>query len=194
MVGVLVLASGVPRIAQGGFTTVTIGYAVMRIGLVAMWLRAAREHPERRSTAMRYALGILGVQALWLARLALPAAWSLPGLCLLIALELSIPLGAAKAGHTPWHAHHIAERYGLFTIIMLGECVLGATNAVAGVIETQGWSFDVAMIGLGSASLVLSLSWVYFLVPNAEALHHHRERAFNWGYGEWHLLNGPAIA
>jgi low temperature requirement protein LtrA len=192
MVGVLILASGVSRIAQGDFTTVTIGYAVMRIGLLAMWLRAAREHPERRRTAIRFALGIGAVQLLWLARLALPATWSLPSFFVLMLLELAIPLWAEKAGRTPWHAHHIAERYGLFTIIVLGECVLGATNAVAGVIETQGWSLGVAMVGLGSVSLVLSLWWVYFLVPSAEALHHHRERAFNWGYGHFVVFGSLA--
>ena len=192
MVGVLILATGVPKIAQGDFTTVTIGYAVMRIGLVAMWLRAAREHPERRRTAMRYALGIGALQLSWLARLALPAAWSLPSFVVLMLLELAIPLWAERTGRTPWHAHHIAERYGLFTIIVLGECVLGATNSVAGVIEAQGWSLDVALVGLGSVSLVLSLWWVYFLVPNAETLHHHRERAFNWGYGHFVVFGSLA--
>ena len=81
MVGVLILAAGVPKIAQGDFATVTIGYAVMRIGLLAMWLRAAREHPEGRRTALRYALGIGGLQILWLARLALPTVWSLLSWC-----------------------------------------------------------------------------------------------------------------
>lgn len=190
MVGVLILAAGVPEIAQGDFTTVTIGYAVMRIGLVAMWLRAAREHPGRSRTAMRYALGIGVLQLLWLARLALPAA--LPSYFALMLLELSIPVWAAKAGHTPWHAHHIAERYGLFTIIVLGECVLGATNAVAGVIAAHGWSLHVALVGFGAASLVLALWWVYFLVPNADALHHHRERAFNWGYGHFVVFGSLA--
>jgi len=185
MVGVLILASGVPKIAQGDFTTVTIGYAVMRIGLLSMWLRAAREHSEGRRTALRFVFGFGALQLLWLARLALPAVWALPSFFVLMLLDLAIPFWAERTGRTPWHAHHIAERYGLFTIIVLGECVLGATNAVAGVIETQGWSFDVAMVGLGSVSLVLSLWWVYFLVPNAEALHHHRERAFNWGYGHF---------
>jgi len=192
MVGVLILASGVPKIAQGDFTTVTIGYAVMRIGLVAMWLRAAREHPERRRTAIRHAMGFGALQLLWLARLALPAAWALPGFFLLMLLDLAIPVWASKAGHTPWHAHHIAERYGLFTIIVLGECVLGATNAVAGVIGAQGWSLDVALVGMGATSLVLALWWVYFLVPNADTLHHHRERAFNWGYGHFVVFSSLA--
>ncbi len=192
MVGVLILAAGVPQMAQGDFTTVTIGYAVMRIGLLAMWLRAAHEHPERRRTALRNALGIGVAQMLWLARLALPMAWSLPTYFLLMALELYIPVWAAKIGHTPWHAHHISERYGLFTIIVLGECVLGGTNAVAGVIAAQGWTLDVALVGLGATSLVLALWWVYFLLPNADALHHHRERAFNWGYGHFVVFSALA--
>ena len=192
MVGVLILAAGLPNLAQGGFTTLTVGYAVMRVGLLAMWLRAAREHPERRRTAMRYVFGIGTLQLFWLARLALPTAWALPSYCVLILLELATPVWASKAGHTPWHAHHIAERYGLFTIIVLGECVLGATNSVAGVIGAQGWSLDVALVGLGATSLVLALWWVYFLVPNADALHHHRERAFNWGYGHFVVFGSLA--
>ncbi|WP_373888609.1 low temperature requirement protein A [Massilia genomosp. 1] len=162
------------------------------MGLLAMWLRAAREHPERRQTAIRSAIGIGGLQLLWLARLALSGAWSLPSFLMLMLLELSVPIWAAKAGHTPWHVHHIAERYGLFTIIVLGECVLGAFNAVAGLIEVQGWSLDLAMVGLGSVGLILSLWWVYFLVPNAETLHHHRERAFNWGYGHFVVFGSLA--
>ena len=192
MFGVLILASGVPKIAQGDLSTFAIGYGVMRLGLVAMWLRAAREHPERRRTAMRIALGLLGLQGLWLARLALPPAWSLPSLAVMLTLELSLPFWAFRAGATPWHAHHVAERHGLFTIIVLGECVLGASNSVAGMIETQGWSLDVATVGLGSVSLVLSLWWVYFLMPNAKALHHHRERAFTWTYGHFFVFGSLA--
>ncbi len=183
MVGVLVLAAGVSDATKGNFTTVTMGYVVMRVGLVGLWLRAARDHVERRKSSLRYAIGIVLVQTLWVLRLLLPASMGLPSFAVLVLLEFSIPLWAAGAGHTPWHAHHIAERYGLFTIIVLGECVLGATNAVAGIITSTGWSVNVALVGVGSASLILALWWVYFLVPSGEALHEHRDRAFRWGYG-----------
>jgi low temperature requirement protein LtrA len=173
-----VLAAGVPQAASGGFATITVGYVIMRVGLVALWLRAAREHPERRTTCLRYAIGVSAVQVLWVLRLLLPASAGLPSFIALAAVELGIPVWAAKAGHTPWHAHHIAERYGLFTIIVLGECVLGASTAVAGLIATAGWSLEVMLVGFGAASLILSLWWVYFLVPSGEALHKHRERAF----------------
>lgn len=138
-------------------------------GLLAMWLRAAREHPERRRTALRNALGIGVVQVLWPARLALPMAWSLPTFFLLMAMELTIPVWAAKLGHTPWYAHHISERYGLFTIIVLGECVLGGTNAVAGVIAAQGWTIDVALVGLDATSLILALWWLHRYIVRGPA-------------------------
>lgn len=183
MVGVLVLAAGVPAATRGDFLTVTMGYVVMRIGLVGLWLRAAHDHPERRQTCRRYAVGIVLVQALWVLRLWLPPSTGLLSFGALALAEFAIPVWAARVGHTPWHAHHIAERYGLFTIIVLGECVLGATNAVSGIIAATGWSVNVVLVGFGSASLILALRWVYFLVPSGEALHAHRERAFRWGYG-----------
>jgi low temperature requirement protein LtrA len=185
MVGVLILAAGVARAARGDFATVTAGYVVIRAGMVGLWWRAAREHPEGRTTALRYVWGTLTLQGLWVARLALPASWGLASWAVLMVAEFSVPVWAAKAGHTPWHAHHIAERYGLFTIIVLGECVLGATQAVAGAIEASGWSWDVVGVGVGSTLLVMALWWVYFLVPFGAALHHHRERAFRWGYGHY---------
>lgn len=183
MIGVLIVAAGVPKVIQGDFVTVIVGYVVMRVSLVAMWLRVAQDHPEGRRTALRWGSGIFVLQALWIARVWLPASAQMPSYLVLMALEFMVPMWATRAGRIPWHAHHIAERYGLFTIIVLGEVVLGAANAVAGVIEARGWTLDLALVGLGSVALVLSLWWVYFLVPSAEALHHHRDRAFGWGYG-----------
>lgn len=185
MVGVLILAAGVAPATTGDFTTMTFGYVVMRVGMVTLWWRASREHAEGHRTAMRYVVGILVLQTLWVARLALPAQWGYPTFFLLMLGEFAVPVWAARTGHTPWHAHHIAERYGLFTIIVLGECVLGATQAVAGAIEAGGWSWEVAGVGVGSAALILALWWAYFLVPFGDALHRHRDRAFRWGYGHF---------
>src|SRR3954463_2690151 len=59
MGGVLVLAAGVPAaLDHGDYLGVTVGYLVMRVGLVVLWLRASREDPDGRRTAHRYAAGI----------------------------------------------------------------------------------------------------------------------------------------
>ena len=40
------------------------------------------------------------------------------------------PRRLRTGGTTPWHPHHITERYGLFTLILLGESLLASANAV----------------------------------------------------------------
>ena len=183
MVGVLVFATGVPGLFSGDFRVGVLGYVVMRLALVVQWLLAARGDPARRTTCLRYAGGIALVQLGWVARLWLAPEWGWPVFVLLMALEMAVPLWAERAGGTPWHAHHIAERYSLLLIITLGEVVLGATNAVAAMWQTFGWTLNLALVGLGSTALVFALWWMYFLLPSGDALHRHRERSFGWGYG-----------
>jgi low temperature requirement protein LtrA len=131
MVGVLILAAGVPTAFEHlEYAGVTVGYLVMRVGLVALWVRAAVEHPERRATTRRYAIGVSVVQLGWVARLLLPPEIGMSAFIVLALADLAVPPWAERPGMTPWHPRHIAERYGLFTIILLGEGVLAATNAV----------------------------------------------------------------
>ena len=61
--------------------------------------------------------------------LLVPHLW-VPGFVVLAALELAVPVWAERAAPTTWHPHHIAERYGLLTLIVLGESILAATVAV----------------------------------------------------------------
>jgi low temperature requirement protein LtrA len=198
MGGVLVLAAGIPGLFNGEFMAGVIGYVVMRIALSAQWLRAARGDPLRRRTCLRYAGGVALMQLLWVAFLlavdhGLLAGTSLWATMIILWVgELSVPVFAERAGGTPWHAHHIAERYGLMIIIVLGECVLGVANEIAAMQQAQGWSFHLALVGFAGMLLVFCLWWMYFLLPSADALHHHRERAWNWGYG--HYITFAAVA
>src|SRR4051794_37266965 len=66
---------------------------------------------------------------------------------LLVVAELAVPVWAERGLMTTWHPHHIAERYGLFTIIVLGECVLGATVAARAAVTEAGWSADLLLLG-----------------------------------------------
>ena len=65
--------------------------------------------------------------------LALPTDAQLWVFLLLGAAELGIPVVAERAlPEPPFHAEHIEERYGLFTIILLGESVLSAAAGLPG--------------------------------------------------------------
>jgi low temperature requirement protein LtrA len=128
--GALVVAAGVPAAWHDDLTTIVVGYVLMRLAMVAQWLRAARTDDAHRPTALRFALGITIVQIGWVLRLAVPHSWFVPSFLVLVAAELLVPVWAERATSTTWHPRHIAERYGLFTLIVLGESVLAATNAL----------------------------------------------------------------
>ena len=184
--GVLVIAAGVARAFEGlDYVTITIGYVIMRIGLVAQWLRAAREHGDRGRTAMRYAIGISVLQVGWIARLFLPRDVAVAAFPLLVALEMAVPWWAERAGSTPWHRGHIAERFGLFTIIVLGECVLAATTAIQEAITAGGVSWSLVTLALGALVLIGAMWWAYFKHNAAEDDDLERETAFLWGYGHY---------
>jgi low temperature requirement protein LtrA len=158
----------------------------MRVPLVVQWLRAARDDPSRRAVAVRYAVGVSVVQALWLLRLALPDTAGLIAFFPLALLDIAVPIWAERAGPmTRWHPEHIAERYGLFTLIVLGEVILAATTAVQAGLTSGGVS--AALLGLagGGLLLVFGLWWVYFLRPAADGLRETPGNAFIWGYGHY---------
>ncbi len=199
MVGALVFAAGVPALFVGHTHLAVAGYVAMRLPLCVQWWRAARGDPERRRTCLRYAGGVAGVQALWLAQSLTASSGVLPpslvwsSVVALVLLELGVPLWAESCGPpTPWHAHHIAERYSGFLIIILGESILSTANAIAGLIEANGLTAETALVGLGCTLLTFCLWWMYFLLPSGEALHAHRARSFGWGYG--HFATFAALA
>lgn len=193
MVGVLVMALGMPEFfhsIDGGEhvdnAVIIAGYVVMRLSTIALWLRIARHDPASRRTALRYA-GYLGVvQLAWIVLIIvnLPFAltlwiWVLLGLC-----EMAIPpLAERRGGTTPWHPHHIAERYGLLVIITLGEVVLGTILAISAVVEEEEWSVDAGVVALGGTMLAFGLWWTYFTMPSGKLLARFRRRSYVWGYG-----------
>ena len=202
MVGVIILALGLPPMFASidhGPTldngVMVLGYVVMRLAMLAQWLRAARQCPDRRQACLTYAVAILVAQIGWIVQIFadFSLAASAVMVVFLLVVELAGPFVAERfRGGTPWHAHHIAERYGLLAIIALGEGVVGTVAAVSAVIEAQGWSVDAVLVALAGTGLTFGMWWVYFVLPSGAVLHRHRERSFGWGYG--HVLLFAAIA
>jgi len=191
--GVLVIASGVERaFTELDYSTMTVGYVIMRIGLVAQWLRVAIEHRDRRQTALRYALGVTLVQVGWVSRLFLPPQLGMAAFAPLVALELLVPVWAESTGRpTPFHRGHIAERYGLFTIIVLGECILAASTAVQEALTAGGLSLQLLTLAAGGLVLVLAMWWAYFK-HDATVEPTELRQAFIWGYGHYFVFAAVA--
>jgi low temperature requirement protein LtrA len=191
MTGALIIAAGVPALFEGQrATTVTVGYLVMRSAVVAHWLRAASSDPPRRTTARRYAMGISVLQLAWLGLLLLPG-FSVTAFFFFVGLELLVPVWAERAARTPWHPHHIAERYGLLTLIVLGESILAAMLAVQSALAGGERLAALAPTMVGGLLTVCSMWWIYFDRPVHDLLTSFR-RAFAWGYGHYVVFASAA--
>lgn len=210
MVGIIVVALGIPAVFESldagepiDYSVVAAGYVVMRASLIAMWLRVALQDADNRRVALRYAGYNAAIQVAWIGVLIARIEF-VPLLATLI-----VGLWAAElAGHifatwnaqtvddtwrgTPWNAHHIVERYGLLVIITLGEVMLGTITAVSAIVAQDGWSSEAVVIVIAGTGLSFGLWWTYFLVPSTAVLARHRRRKWAWGYG--HILLFASLA
>jgi low temperature requirement protein LtrA len=202
MIGVVLLALGLPdmfhSLEEGERVhneVMVAGYVVMRLAMLVQWLRAARQAPEYRRSCLVYVKALVLTQVGWVVLAIAPVGvatfFAIGGL--LVAIEMAgpwiaehLPGGAVRG--TPWHAHHIVERYGLLAIITLGEGVIGTVASLGAVVEEVGWTLDAALVAVAGIGLTFGLWWTYFITPAATMLHRHRERSFVWGYGQMLLI------
>ncbi|MCS5736111.1 low temperature requirement protein A [Herbiconiux daphne] len=204
MVGVVVLIFGLPQsfhdAAEGlspNNLLVVVGYVVMRVPLMLLWLRAARHDEEHRKSAIAYAITIAIAQTGWLliAIVPMPALVAVLALIALVLAEMAARVVIENGlGWTPWNASHIAERFGLLTLICLGEVVAATVRAVAVLTEEQGWSVAAVMIAASGLVLAAGLWWAYYLVPSGVILRRWPERVFAWRYTHLPLFAAiPAV-
>jgi len=138
-----------------------------------------------------YAAGNALGAVLWLASLLAPA----PALYVLWAValfvELLAPILAVRVLEEPmmsFHPRHIAERYGLFTIIVLGESVLAVASGTAGT----EWAPAAVLTAALSFAAAACIWWIYFDYVEVTGMSLAPGPAFYWGYG--HLAVYAAIA
>ncbi len=195
MCGALIFAGGAGAIFQNlSFQWGLLGWIIMRIGMIGLWLRAAASGVTYRKTALRYAAGIALAQAGWTALnlLTIPGSpafmW---GAILVFALEFSVPALAERARPTPWHRHHIIERYGLLTIIVLGEGLLSVAHGYGLLFEGNA-EVDAAIIA--TAGLVITFClWALYFCETEHLRTKDNLIAFIWGYGHLPFFMGAAL-
>lgn len=181
MIGALVLAAGVEEAFKGNFLIITLGYVIIRIPAIFMWLKVYMEHSFYKVTAQRYAIGILIAQIGWVTQSFFE--FSLIIFILLFLLELSVPYYAESHVDSNFHTGHIEERFGLLFIIVLGESILASSHGFTGLIEHFSWS--ILLTSLSAILTLFSLWWLYFNHNMGHKLR-NKNTAFIWGYG--HLV------
>jgi low temperature requirement protein LtrA len=163
-------------------------YAAVRLVLVAQYVRA-RHVPGARPLAVRY-VGGHGVAALlWLVSALIPAPARFGLWAVAFAIDLGTPWTAlAYSVRTPPDAAHLPERFGLFTLILLGEAVVAVMK---GIESQEDWPpAAVTSAFLGMTVVFLIWSW-YFDGVAAASEQPVRSRRDAWRFHIWSYAHFP---
>ncbi|GAA4670015.1 low temperature requirement protein A [Frondihabitans cladoniiphilus] len=194
MGGALTYAAGLPKledVEHPDFTLGVTGYVIMRLPMAFQWFRAAVSDPRYRRTTLTYGFGILIAQVFWTSLLFVPTSLAVPTFGVGIVLEMLVPIVAERRVQTQWHRHHVTERYGLFTLIVLGESILASTNAVVAAGSHTDHLPSLVLLAASSLVIIAAFWWIYFAFPQHNLLG-SAGMAFTWGYGHYVIFASAA--
>ncbi len=143
-----------------------IVYALLVTFIAWQWFDVRRfDTPEWRRVAGRYVLGVALVAAIVLASAFARDSntqvllWAIAvGVTLVINLVLALLPRSEEMSAAVQPTDSLAERFGLFTIIVLGEVVVGVVNGVSAVEHT----FATIATGLLALAIGFGFWWNYF--------------------------------
>jgi low temperature requirement protein LtrA len=159
MFAVAALATAVPGVFEGATIGFPLAYVGARVVLLVLYARASRHVPEARSLARMFLTAFGAAVAIWLISLALPRPWAYVLWGCALAIELAVPIFSwRQIRHAPIHPRHIPERFGLLTLIVLGESVLAVVLGVS----TVSWVAGSALAAIAGFVVAAALWWIYF--------------------------------
>jgi low temperature requirement protein LtrA len=184
------MAVHVPGALGANSAGFALSYATVRFILVAEYLRAGWHIQAVRPLTNRYSAGFGAAAFLWGISALVPAPWrfGLWGTALLVDFLTPLTAGELHVQFPP-HLMHLPERFGLFTIIVIGEAV---ASIVFGISRT-GLTAVSAAAGLMGLLVAFSLWWEYFEGAKGAAVRVLRARNHVRSYQQWLYAHLPLL-
>ena len=190
MLTVLAMATQAGAASHGDPRGFILAFVVFHAIVVALFLRAARLYSGRHAFSIRYASGFGLAAVIWLVSLALPEEMRPWVWVVALAIDLVTPWMAVRAvAERTFDVSHIPERYGLFTLIVLGEAIIAVARSMS---EAQ-WTPGAMTAAVAGFAIAVVIWWAYFAHPHAELLERGPLASFVWGYGHIFVWMGIAI-
>jgi low temperature requirement protein LtrA len=177
--------------ASAGFAA---AYAAVRLVLVAQYFRA-RHVKDARSLTLRHIAGHGTAAALWLASALVPAPARFWIWTAAFAIDLGTPwLAVRHSVKVPPDAAHFPERFGLFTLILLGESVVAVMQ---GMESQENWPPEAALSAILGMGVPFLICWWYFdrAAGSEQRVRTHRDaiRFHVWSYAHFPLYLGIVV-
>ena len=165
-------------------------YLASRAILVAMYVRARQHVPETRELVTGYIKGFSLEMVFWMISLFVPepARFWLWGVGLAISFATPYVMRKIQA-KVPLDVAHLPERFGLFTILVLGESMA----AVVAAISHEDWSFELIIAGALAVAIAAGLWWVYFDNLQGAVVRRSAEQKKAWRPTVWIYAHLPLV-
>lgn len=136
-----------------------ISYAILRLILVCEYIWVGRNLPNARPLTNRYSIGFAIAAFIWLISAFIPDPWRFGFWVLALVVDFLTPFTAGEIHiNFPPHPTHLPERFGLFTIIVIGEAIVSLVVAISNI----GFNLYTGFIGLMGLLISFSIWWGYF--------------------------------
>jgi low temperature requirement protein LtrA len=163
-------------------------YAGLRFVLVFEYLRARHVH-RARTFAVSTAAGVAVAAALWLVSAMTPAPVRFWLWTIALTIDVLTPLMTSRfTADIPPHPEHLPERFGLFTIILLGETLV---SVMRGMKTQEDWSLAAATSALLGMAMAFTFWWWYFDGVEAAGERHVHTRQDTWRFNVWAYAHLP---
>ena len=150
-----------------GDVPLVVTYVLVRLVIVALYLRSAYYVPLARQLSGQFILGFGAAIVIFLLSLLANPPYRYGIWTVGILVELGTPFLSLKQTRLiPYDYSHIPERFGLFTIIVLGEAVIATATGAASVSWTPA---TIAMASIGFA-MAACIWWITFEFLEDDAL------------------------
>lgn len=188
MVAVALMAASISGGATESLTAYALAFVTARVILIVMYLRARRHVPETRKLVSGYTRGMTLAALFWLVSVVVPepARFVLWTVGLLV--DFATPYLMRRVQATvPLDVAHLPERFGLFTILVLGESVA----AVVAGLDHEGWTTGATALSVLAVLITSALWWVYFDNLDGTVVRRRADQKKAWKPTVWiysHLL------
>ncbi len=191
MVAVVVIASALSPDVAASTRAFAYGYAVSRILLLIMYWRAHQHVEETRELVRGYLVGFGLAAVVWTASALVPDSYRVALWVVALIIDLATPWVMRKEqARVPFDVSHLPERFGLFTILVLGESIAAVVMGLA----HRAWSFAptfTAALGIGVAT---ALWWLYFDNTRGSVVRRDASVVRTWRPTGWIYTHLPLAA
>lgn len=159
MVSVVVIAAALSPDDANSTQVFALGYAASRILLLAMYWRAYRHVEETRVLVRGYLVGFGSAAVVWTASAFVAQDVRVALWAVALAIDLATPwVMRQEQARVPLDVSHLPERFGLFTILVLGESIAAVVMGLA----HSAWSWLTTVTAALGVGIATALWWLYF--------------------------------